>query len=61
MKLPDQSTGRCQSRHEFRFSHADVSTAMIYTRMLQKGSFGVVSPLDRLCFGPIHSLDFQIV
>lgn len=28
--------------------HADVSTTMIYTHVLQKGALGVVSPLDRL-------------
>lgn len=28
--------------------HADVSTTMIYTHVLQKGACGVVSPLDRL-------------
>jgi integron integrase len=28
--------------------HADVSTTMIYTHVLQKGPLGVVSPLDRL-------------
>ncbi len=28
--------------------HADVSTTMIYTHVTQKGSLGVVSPLDRL-------------
>jgi site-specific recombinase XerD len=28
--------------------HADVSTTMIYTHVLQKGPLGVKSPLDRL-------------
>jgi integrase len=28
--------------------HADVSTTMIYTHVLQKGPLGVTSPLDRL-------------
>lgn len=28
--------------------HADVSTTMIYTHVIQKGALGVVSPLDRL-------------
>jgi integron integrase len=28
--------------------HADVSTTMIYTHVMQKGAWGVVSPLDRL-------------
>jgi site-specific recombinase XerD len=28
--------------------HADVSTTMIYTHVLQRGPGGVVSPLDRL-------------
>jgi integron integrase len=28
--------------------HADVSTTMIYTHVMQKGALGVVSPLDRL-------------
>ena len=28
--------------------HADVSTTMIYTHVLNKGACGVVSPLDRL-------------
>jgi site-specific recombinase XerD len=28
--------------------HADVSTTMIYTHVLNKGGRGVVSPLDRL-------------
>lgn len=28
--------------------HADVSTTMIYTHVLNKGGRGVVSPIDRL-------------
>ncbi|MDP3031770.1 MAG: tyrosine-type recombinase/integrase, partial [Rhodocyclaceae bacterium] len=28
--------------------HADVSTTMIYTHVLNKGGRGVISPLDRL-------------
>ncbi len=28
--------------------HADVSTAMIYTHVLNRGARGVVSPLDQL-------------
>ena len=28
--------------------HADVSTTMIYTHVLQQGTLGVKSPLDRL-------------
>ena len=28
--------------------HADVSTTMIYTHVLNRGASGVVSPLDRL-------------
>jgi integrase len=28
--------------------HADVSTTMIYTHVLNRGGHGVVSPLDRL-------------
>ena len=28
--------------------HADVSTTMIYTHVLQQGPLGVKSPLDRL-------------
>ena len=28
--------------------HADVSTTMIYTHVLQRGACGVVSPLDRI-------------
>ena len=28
--------------------HADVSTTMIYTHVLQRGGLGVISPLDRL-------------
>ena len=28
--------------------HADVSTTMIYTHVLQRGACGVQSPLDRL-------------
>jgi site-specific recombinase XerD len=28
--------------------HADVSTTMIYTHVLQRGACGVVSPFDRL-------------
>jgi integrase len=27
--------------------HADVSTTMVYTHVLNKGGHGVVSPLDR--------------
>lgn len=29
--------------------HADVSTTMIYTHVLNRGGLGVKSPLDRLC------------
>ena len=28
--------------------HADVSTAMVYTHVLNKGGCGVISPLDRM-------------
>ena len=31
--------------------HADVSTTMIYTHVLQQGSYGVMSPLDDLAIG----------
>jgi hypothetical protein len=32
--------------------HADVSTTMIYTHVLNRGGRGVASPLDRLSDGP---------
>ena len=28
--------------------HADVKTTMIYTHVLNRGAFGVLSPLDRV-------------